>query len=66
MILKIVIIYWILSTIVGIVWVIKHPSFGDDKECFTAAEVIGHIFPCALLSWILLPIGILESIKFKR
>ena len=66
MIIKIVIGYWIISTIIGIYWMIKHPTFGDEKEYFTLGEVLSHILPCALLSWVLLPMGLLELIKFKR
>jgi hypothetical protein len=61
--------YWILTTIIAVRWVIKNPSskFGDhDQVHFTLLEVAGKIFPCALVGWIAVPIGILHSIKFKR
>jgi hypothetical protein len=60
--------YWILTTIIAIHWVIKNPSarYGDDQVYFTLLEVVGNIFPCALLGWVCVPIGILHSIKFKR
>ena len=64
----ILLIYWILTTIYGVYWLIKHPSsrHGDDMEHFTLMEVLGHIFPAALLSWIFVPMMILMSIKLKR
>ena len=60
--------YWILTTILVVRWVIKNPSskFGHDQVHFTLFEVAGNIFPCALVGWIAVPIGILYSIKFKR
>jgi hypothetical protein len=61
-------IYWILTTMYGVYWLVKHPSerHGDDMEHFTVMEILGHIFPAALLGWMFVPIGILNSIKFKR
>jgi heme/copper-type cytochrome/quinol oxidase subunit 2 len=60
--------YWILTTMYGVYWLVKHPSerHGDDMEHFTVMEILGHILPAALLSWMFVPIGILNSIKFKR
>jgi hypothetical protein len=64
----ILIIYWIATTIYGVYWLIKHPSerHGDDMEEFTLFEVLGKIFPSALLAWMFVPIGLLSQIKFKR
>jgi len=61
-------IYWILTTMYGVYWLVKHPSerHGDDMEHFSVMEILGHILPAALLSWMFVPIGILNSIKFKR
>ena len=61
-------IYWTLTTIYGVYWLVKHPSsrHGDDAEHFTLLEVFGHVFPAALLSWIFVPMMILGSIKLKR
>lgn len=61
-------IYWILTTIISVRWVIKNPSsrHGDDQVYFTLFDVFGSIFPCALIGWIFVPIGLLHSIKFKR
>jgi hypothetical protein len=66
--MKALIIYWIITTIIAIRYVIKNPSskFGDDQVYFTLFEVAGKIFPCALVGWIAVPIGLLHSIKFKR
>ena len=60
--------YWILTTMYGVYWLVKHPSerHGDDMEHFSVMEILGHILPAALLSWMFVPIGILNSIKFKR
>jgi hypothetical protein len=61
--------YWIITTIIAVRWMIKNPSskFGDhDQVHFTLFEVAGKIFPCAIVGWIFVPIGILYSIKFKR
>ena len=67
--LKVMIIlisYWILTTIYGVYWLIKHPSRFDDKDDFTILEVLGKIFPSMILAWVFVPMGLLYSIKFKR
>jgi hypothetical protein len=64
--MELLILYWILTTSYGIYWLIKNPSRFDDQDDFTILEVLGKVFPAALLSWILVPIFILASIKFKR
>ena len=68
MINNILIGYWILTTIYGVYWLVKHPSsrHGDDNDEFTLLEVLGHVFPAALLSWVFVTIGLLLQIKFKR
>ena len=58
--------YWILTTIYGIYWCIKNPSMYDDEEHFTLLDVLANVFPALLLSWIVIPMFILGSIKFKR
>jgi hypothetical protein len=58
--------YWILTTIYGVYWLIKNPSRFDDKEDFSILDVLGNVFPALLLSWIIIPMFILGSIKFKR
>ena len=64
----ILISYWVLTTIYGVYWLIKHPSqrHGDDMERFTIMEVLGHIFPSMILAPFFVPMAILHSIKFKR
>lgn len=64
----IILIYWLLTTIAGIVWLIKNPSdrrYQDDNE-FSLLEVIAYIFPCGLLAWIIVPMMLLHKVKFKR
>jgi len=66
--MTILLIYWILTTIYGVYWLVKHPSdrrYEDDNE-FTLLEVISKIFPAALLSWIFVPMLLLHQVKFKR
>lgn len=60
--------YWILTTILGIYWLIKYPSdrkYEDDKE-FTLLEVIAKALPAALIAWAVVPMMLLHKIKFKR
>ena len=64
--MKLILIYWIITTAYGIYWLIKNPSRFDDKEDFSILDVLANIFPAALVSWIAIPILILGSIKFKR
>jgi hypothetical protein len=58
--------YWILTTAYGVYWLIKNPSRFDDKEDFSILDVLANVFPALLLSWIIIPMFILGSIKFKR
>ena len=64
----ILLIYWILTTIYGVYWLVKHPSsrHGDDDDEFTLLEVIAKTVPAALLSWLFVPMFLLHQIKFKR
>ena len=64
--MELLLIYWILTTIYGVYWLIKNPSRFDDKEDFSILDVLGNVFPALLLSWIIIPMFILGSIKFKR
>ena len=66
--MKLLLIYWVLTTIYGVYWLIKHPSSktGADPDHFTILEVLGHIFPAGLLAWVFVPMMLLHSIKFKR
>jgi hypothetical protein len=58
-------IYWLLTTIAGIIWLIKHPAMHQDNE-ISLLEVIALIFPCGLLAWMVLPMMLLHKVKFKR
>ena len=66
--MTILLLYWILTTIYGVYWLIKHPSsrHGDDSEYFTLLEVFGHTFLAAIFGWFFVPFGLLHQIKFKR
>jgi heme/copper-type cytochrome/quinol oxidase subunit 2 len=66
--MTILLIYWILTTIYGVYWLVKHPSerHGDDMEHFTVMEVLGHIFPSMILAPFFVPMMLLNKIEFKR
>ena len=63
----ILLIYWILTTIYGVYWLVKHPSsrHGDDDE-FTLLEVVAKIIPAAMVAWAIVPMLLLHQVKFKR
>lgn len=64
----ILLIYWILTTIYGVYWLVKYPSerrYDDDEE-FTLLEVVAKIVPAALIAWAVVPMLLLNKIKFKR
>ena len=63
---NILIIYWIVTTVIGVYWMIKNPQPSDDKEYFNLAEIVAKIFPFMCLAWFIAPLMILWSIKFKR
>jgi hypothetical protein len=60
--------YWILTTIYGVYWMIKHPSERryEDKDEFTLLEVIAKTVPAALVAWVFVPMMLLHQVKFKR
>ena len=64
----ILLIYWILTTIYGVYWFVKHPSsrHGDDDDEFTLLEVVAKIIPAAMISWAIVPMLLLHQVKFKR
>lgn len=66
--IEILIGYWILTTIYGVYWLIKHPSkrHGDDMEHFSVMEMLGHIFPAMMFGWVCVPMMLLSKIEFKR
>jgi hypothetical protein len=66
--MTILLIYWILTTIYGVYWLIKHPSdrrYEDDEE-FTLLEVVAKIVPAAMIAWAIVPMLLLNKVKFKR
>jgi hypothetical protein len=60
------IIYWVLTTVYGVYWLIKNPSRFNDKKHFTVLDVIDKVFPSMLCSPVIVPIMLLNQIKFKR
>jgi hypothetical protein len=66
--MTILLIYWILTTIYGTYWLVKHPSdrrYEDDDE-FTLLEVIAKTVPAAMIAWAIVPMLLLNKVKFKR
>jgi hypothetical protein len=65
---KILLVYWILTTIFGTYWLIKHPSDRrcEDEETFTLLELVAKTFPAMLIAWAIVPMMLLNKIKFKR
>ena len=64
----ILLIYWLLTTIYGVYWLIKYPSdrrYEDDNE-FTLFEVIVYVFPSMILAPFFVPMLLLHKVKFKR
>lgn len=66
--MTIIITYWILTTLYGVYWLIKHPSErnGDNTVYFTLMDIIAYIFPAAVFGWVFAPMILLNKIKFKR
>lgn len=68
--MKYILIYWTLTTIYGVYWLIKHPSerhIGEPyNDHFTLLEVVAFILPAGLLAWAVVPMMLLNEIKFKR
>jgi hypothetical protein len=62
--------YWMATTVYGVHWLIKNPAsrFASDPpdEYVTLLEVMGKLFPAALLAWAIVPITLLSRIRFKR
>ena len=61
-------IYWILTTIYGVYWLVKHPSDRrcEDENEFTLLEVVAKTVPAAMITWAIVPMLLLNKIKFKR
>lgn len=65
--MKLLLTYWILTTIYGVYWLIKNPSgYDDDQVHFTLLDVLANVFPAMILAPFVVPMYILGSIKFKR
>jgi hypothetical protein len=60
--------YWLVTTTYGTYWLVKNPSDRryEDNEYVTLLEVIAKIFPAALIAWMVVPMMLLNKIKFKR
>lgn len=63
-----ILIYWIATTIVGVIWIAKNPSYrrGDDPEYITLLDIFALILPSMLAAWAVIPAVLLDKIKFKR
>ena len=61
-------IYWIATTIYGAYWMVKNPPFhlGPDSEYFTVLEFVAKLFPAMCVAWVVIPMMLLNKIKFKR
>jgi hypothetical protein len=60
--------YWILTTIYGVYWLVKHPSDRrcEDENEFTLLEVVAKTVPAAMIAWAIVPMLLLNKVKFKR
>jgi hypothetical protein len=66
--------YWIATTVYGVYWLIKNPATSrfstmdgnTPDEYVTLLEVMGKLFPAALLSWLFVPLFLMSKIRFKR
>jgi hypothetical protein len=64
--MEILIIYWIVTTIFGVYWLIKNPSRFESKDEFSLADILGNILPSMIIAPFILPLYLLSLIKFKR
>ena len=66
--MTILLLYWILTTIYGVYWLVKHPSDRrcEDENEFTLLEVVAKTVPAAMIAWAIVPMLLLHQIKFKR
>ena len=66
--IEILIGYWILTTIYGVYWLVKHPSDRrcEDENEFTLLEVVAKTVPAAMIAWAIVPMLLLNKVKFKR
>ena len=66
--MTLLLIYWVITTIYGVYWLIKHPSASryEDTDTFTLLEVVAFILPAGLIAWAIVPMMLLHQVKFKR
>lgn len=66
--ITVLIIYWIATSIYGAYWAAKNPPFKlhPDSEYFTLLEVVAKLLPAMCIAWIVIPMMLLNQIKFKR
>ena len=68
--MSIFMIYWIATTIYGAMWLVRNPSSkftsDDHGEYFTLLEFIAKLFPAMCVAWLVVPMILLNKIKFKR
>jgi hypothetical protein len=52
----------------GTYWLIKNPSDRryEDNDTFTLLEVIAKTLPAMLIAWAVVPMMLLNQVKFKR
>lgn len=58
--------YLVITTIIGIYWLIKNPPLGHDQVHFSLFEIVAYIFPSALIAWAIVPVLLLHQVKLKR
>ncbi len=64
--MTLLIIYWIITTICGVYYLIKNPRISEDKDEFTLSDILGNIFPAMIIAPFAIPLYLLSLIKFKR
>lgn len=66
--MKLLIAYWLITTIYGTYWLIKHPSDRryEDEQYFTLLELFGKFVFASIIAWMFVPMMGFASIKFKR
>ncbi len=66
--ITILLTYWTLTTIYGVYWLVKHPSDRrcEDENEFTLLEVVAKTVPAAMIAWAIVPMLLLNKVKFKR
>lgn len=66
--MTIILIYWLATTIYGTYWLVKNPSarMYEDSQYVTLLEIFGKFFFASVLAWVIAPMMLLATIKFKR